>query len=230
MGIDINTFNGGQYELFKCPVCLDVLEDPVTTDPCDHLFCKSCFNPGRCPICRVNVSRTKPINRVLNQIYELLTLKCSFNGCREVVTIGNRKSHEQKCPYNICQDCGKAKNGVHNCVQNLKVEVSSLVSEITMLNKKLQEMAAMIATPQYPVATVRPPCPHIITWGQRYYECVSCKVVCGNCAQNCGHDMNGLIRPWSSTSTSCRCPCGGTYPLNRCRGLSPLERSHDHIH
>ena len=40
-------------EIFKCPICYSILEDPVTTI-CGHNFCYNCIkrSNGECPYCR----------------------------------------------------------------------------------------------------------------------------------------------------------------------------------
>ena len=100
-------FVGNQHEHFKCPVCLDVAQDPVTVDGCMHLFCKSCMSGiASCPICRKIVLSTKPINGTLKVVYKSLEMKCSFDGCQQQLTIDNYKSHEQICLLRKFNDCG----------------------------------------------------------------------------------------------------------------------------
>lgn len=139
MGIDSRRFTGDQYESFKCPVCLDVLEDPVTIDPCDHVFCKSCLVVGTCPLCRVTVTRTKPINRILKEVYEKLPLKCSFDDCNQQVTVGNYITHESECRRGKSPTCGFLEldsNGVQYLIdRNLALEMEN--SQLKTKNSKL---------------------------------------------------------------------------------------------
>ena len=50
--------------IFTCPICCDVLNDPITLS-CKHSFCIDCFfrslsvNVYNCPICRVHVIHTQ---------------------------------------------------------------------------------------------------------------------------------------------------------------------------
>ena len=128
MGIDVDRFSGDAHEPFLCAVCLDVVDDPIMT-PCDHFFCKACFNRGRCPSCRETVQQVKPLNRVLKQIYDSLKLKCSERGCKEVLNVSNYKPHDKSCPKRFfdCSKCGcklalsnlvTSRN--HDCIEYLK--------------------------------------------------------------------------------------------------------------
>ncbi|KAK3531420.1 hypothetical protein QTP70_019255 [Hemibagrus guttatus] len=65
---------------FSCPVCLDLLKDPVTT-PCGHNFCKVCINRFwdkedqrsvySCPQCR-HIFTTRPALRRNNMLAEVV--------------------------------------------------------------------------------------------------------------------------------------------------------------
>ncbi|XP_074487038.1 E3 ubiquitin/ISG15 ligase TRIM25-like isoform X2 [Sebastes fasciatus] len=69
---------------FRCPVCLDILKDPVST-PCGHTYCMSCINgywdqadPAHfsCPQCREAFS-PRPVlrrNTVLSEVVDKLKL------------------------------------------------------------------------------------------------------------------------------------------------------------
>lgn len=45
----------------KCPICLEILEDNLTTTNCNHKFCNMCFdklldtNKTECPLCRTEL-------------------------------------------------------------------------------------------------------------------------------------------------------------------------------
>uniref|UniRef100_A0A8C5D8F0 RING-type domain-containing protein n=1 Tax=Gouania willdenowi TaxID=441366 RepID=A0A8C5D8F0_GOUWI len=61
---------------FLCSICLEVLNDPVTT-PCGHNFCKTCISTcwdtsttSKCPVCN-QVFSTKPQLKVNIMMREL---------------------------------------------------------------------------------------------------------------------------------------------------------------
>ncbi len=46
MGYDILRFKSADINReFICSICLDVLEEPLVIDPCDHIFCSDCIKP-----------------------------------------------------------------------------------------------------------------------------------------------------------------------------------------
>jgi len=62
-------------EFFTCPICMEILENPITTI-CGHNYCKKCINQilYYCPICKkeINFSESN-INYQLKNIIESLS-------------------------------------------------------------------------------------------------------------------------------------------------------------
>ncbi len=60
-------------EHFGCPICLDVLQNPITTY-CGHNFCQSCLNNNKfsCPICRQMSPGNLSINYQLKNTIEVM--------------------------------------------------------------------------------------------------------------------------------------------------------------
>ena len=62
----------------QCPVCLDVLDDCVTSSTCGHSFCRKCIEQvehvdGACPVCRQTLSgyvRNFAVNHVAQALHE----------------------------------------------------------------------------------------------------------------------------------------------------------------
>ena len=53
-------------DLFQCPICHDVLRDPVSITNCGHDFCKHCIQDWlkirpSCPICRASTNNHEDI-------------------------------------------------------------------------------------------------------------------------------------------------------------------------
>ena len=148
-------FVGEFFESFLCPICLDVVQDPVMTATCEHLFCKSCFESivkgsiAQCPTCREPASRhgSKPLNHVLRSIYWSLKMRCKDPTCDEKLTPSNFQLHDQTCPkvnfncescgYNVKKAIGEDEVG-HNCIEFLKGKIKLLESELTK-NQMLKE-------------------------------------------------------------------------------------------
>ena len=139
MGIDIARFIGHHHETFTCQICLDVVEDPIMT-PCEHMFCKDCFRPGKCPSCRQEANDAKPINRVLKQVYHSLEMKCLSQDCSEIITVETYKSHDESCPKRFfqCSDCdfqAASPSGQpvsdHKCIRYLCDQMASMQKELS---------------------------------------------------------------------------------------------------
>jgi len=72
----------------QCPVCLDVLNDPVTT-PCGHNFCKTCLEECwdnsqdyKCPYCKEAFTKRPDLknNTVLREIVQLFEKNTTGRG------------------------------------------------------------------------------------------------------------------------------------------------------
>lgn len=61
---------------FLCPVCLDLLHNPQSVEPCRHAFCDPCLrrlaqtNPFNCPcpLCRTPIKLCRPLKELTSQI------------------------------------------------------------------------------------------------------------------------------------------------------------------
>jgi protein-L-isoaspartate(D-aspartate) O-methyltransferase len=146
MGYDIKRFRESDVnEEFICPICQDVLEDPILVENCEHLFCRQCINEWLqksetklCPIDRteINESTLRPPQRSFRNLITSLLISCDFqtNGCEEWVKIEELSTHAMNCVFNpvlmhqkiecpsgcgaIVKRCGLIDN--HNCVIFLK--------------------------------------------------------------------------------------------------------------
>jgi len=52
----------GILDLLKCPICLEVLDQPSRVRDCGHIFCSECaeknsrlYKPAQCALCRNNI-------------------------------------------------------------------------------------------------------------------------------------------------------------------------------
>ena len=95
-------------EALQCPVCFEIVLEPVQTS-CGHLFCKKCVKGvTRCPVCRKQF--TSVPDHFNNRRARSLRVKCSFtaNGCKWVGDLGDVGDHEAaRCKFQpkICPYC-----------------------------------------------------------------------------------------------------------------------------
>ena len=111
------SYNGKEYlfveelkknlEALQCPVCFEIVLEPIQTS-CGHLFCKKCVEGvTRCPSCREQF--TSVPDHFNNRRARSLRVKCPFtaNGCKWVGDLGDVGDHEaarcefqpKPCPY-----------------------------------------------------------------------------------------------------------------------------------
>ena len=89
-------------EEVKCPVCLELLKEPVSTS-CGHLFCQNCIKRqpiATCPTCRKRFTTTP--DRGIVRIVKAFKVKCpnSVEGCEWQGDLGDAEEHlEKKCQH-----------------------------------------------------------------------------------------------------------------------------------
>ena len=94
-------------EALQCPVCFQIVLEPVQTH-CGHLFCEKCVRGvTRCPACHKQF--TSLPDHFHNRRVRSLRVKCPFtaNGCKWVGNLGDVGDHEavwcelkpKPCPY-----------------------------------------------------------------------------------------------------------------------------------
>ena len=108
---------------FLCPICADVLKDPVQCQN-QHYFCKECIkkhletNAKSCPICAQDLSEETLAEapRILTDYLNGLIISCNHadRGCTEEVPISRLKSHVRECDFRpiVCtnEKCGQTFN------------------------------------------------------------------------------------------------------------------------
>ena len=108
---------------FLCPICAEVLKDPVQCQN-QHYFCKVCIkkhletNAKSCPICVQDLDEKTLAEppRILTDYLNGLLISCdhSEKGCTEVVPVSQLKAHVRECKYRpvVCanEKCGQTFN------------------------------------------------------------------------------------------------------------------------
>ena len=122
-GYDEERFASTVDRNFICPICSNVLKDPVLCPRNHHCFCRDCItkhleNSQICPSCADELTvdtLTEPqqtIKRMLNE----LKIHCVNvdRGCQEIVQLQHLDSHEATCGFTpaVCanQGCGATLN------------------------------------------------------------------------------------------------------------------------
>jgi len=160
MGIELHRFAGEVDEELLCPICKNVLEDPVQV-PCEHAFCRSCIqhwlsvggeDAGSCPVDRqpVRTNELRPLPRLLKNMLSKLMVSCIYkeHGCKTLVKLEALDQHTSVCSFNpkfpvLCRSgCGlqvpKDELQKHNCVKELRAIVTDQKCELSELREELQ--------------------------------------------------------------------------------------------
>lgn len=101
-------------DIMICPVCKEILNDPVSCETCESNFCHTCFenlerNKQKCPNkCRLV---RKPPSKILYRILSELVLECENkeNGCSDHIKYNNYSFHVNNCLFSKtnCKGCKK---------------------------------------------------------------------------------------------------------------------------
>mgnify|MGYP002804108919 FL=1 len=92
---------------FFCPICTDVLKDPVQCHN-EHYFCRACItkhliNSQTCPVCveKVTEESLSKAPRIVSDYLDGLMVNCdhSEQGCSEMVELGHLETHISVCKY-----------------------------------------------------------------------------------------------------------------------------------
>ncbi|CAH3174493.1 unnamed protein product [Porites lobata] len=92
----------GAEENFSCPVCLEILENPISI-PCGHTFCRDCLSScenasgsSTCPVCRTSFNAHQKFNArdIEQQIYQSRGY-CS--GCNRRFPMSRLRAHRSSC-------------------------------------------------------------------------------------------------------------------------------------
>ena len=104
------TKDGTFVERFLCPICQEILHEPVQTS-CGHLFCRRCLQSGpvwNCLSCQKKLKEEPRRDKFNEREIRNLIVKCqnSSRGCLWEGELGNVESHQNGvCGYQLVQ-CG----------------------------------------------------------------------------------------------------------------------------
>ena len=141
-------------EEFLCDICQQIFNNPVVTQCCLQMYCKSCIeewlsHQNTCPHDRklMTTSHITPAPRFALNLLNKLKIKCEFEerGCSLLTTIGDSYRHLEECdhkPEPNCKTCGliKTVGEEHNCIESLVIQNNSVVEENSRLRKEVQHL------------------------------------------------------------------------------------------
>ena len=89
-------------EKYKCPICYNLVFDPVTCANCDNIVDNNCLinckkKSNKCPIYGCPVFKSKPNS--IHLALDTVKLRCKNNGCSEIIKINDFYTHLNKCPF-----------------------------------------------------------------------------------------------------------------------------------
>ncbi|XP_017047745.2 E3 ubiquitin-protein ligase NRDP1 [Drosophila ficusphila] len=181
MGFDLNSVVGHVDEELICPICTDVLEEPVQSSQCEHAYCRVCINKWllhkqTCPVDRLDLLTVHlvPVSRLMRNMLSRLKIKCLFaqDGCEQLLSLEEFRGHVAECEHNpkvvvACnKGCGmkvpKDELAHHNCMFDLRELVQQQVKEIAELKEKqssqelrIQSQRRELELLQYYIAALR---------------------------------------------------------------------------
>ena len=133
-------------DVLSCPVCLDMLIDPVDCQECSGTICRKCLpaynnNNDNCVLCR-QVSVFRPSRNTV-KFLDLLKFKCRFRdlGCMVESVYSNWDQHNNNCKTNY--DFMKIINNQKSEIDKLKAEYQQ---SMTQSNEEISNLKAEIKT------------------------------------------------------------------------------------
>ncbi len=167
MGLDVARVRGEVDEELMCPICSQVLLDPVAAPECEHAFCQPCISQWlarrpNCPVDRqpVQPKDLRPVPRILRNLLARLEVSCDneSSGCAVVCKLDLLSHHLKECEHNpkravLCdKGCGlavpKDELAAHNCIKEMR-------SVLTTNEQKVAEMQSEMADVKYQLAEQR---------------------------------------------------------------------------
>ena len=103
---------------FHCPICMNVLKEPVQCRNNEHYFCSPCIrrhleqNSQSCPLCieELTIETLRRPPRIVTDYLSSLKITCDHadRGCRELVELEVLVSHVANCNFSpvICSNDG----------------------------------------------------------------------------------------------------------------------------
>ena len=113
MSLDPNRFVSELTDALICPICRDVVDEPVAAphpDGCEHACCRRCWQAwlevsDECPCCQREITPEElhPLSRYLRSTLSGLLLHCDHwqRGCSAVVKLEELQTHVKECAFKL---------------------------------------------------------------------------------------------------------------------------------
>ncbi len=136
-------------EELTCSICLNLLNDPISCQSCDNMFCSNCIKiwnkvSSTCP--NMCIFKPKPILHSIANLLGKIKMKCLYykKGCLSIVNYKEMQSHLEQCEFSIwkCEcglSCFKKEYFDHlknNCNKVRKLSFCKFCRENTTNNKQ----------------------------------------------------------------------------------------------
>lgn len=134
-------------EILICPVCMDVLKEPVffSGRPCQHVFCKSCIETclderSQCPVCRGDVQDQQPqphlaIGGLLDELVIRCEHSCGWTGRSDM-----RPQHRLQCPVALLETARHELETATSQVAALRAQVSTQEVELVRRGQECESL------------------------------------------------------------------------------------------
>ncbi|BES99795.1 unnamed protein product [Nesidiocoris tenuis] len=161
MGFEIHRFIGDVDAELLCPICSEVLEEPLQAPACEHAFCSACIQEWisrqpTCPVDRQSLTQLRPVPRILKNLLSRLNITCenSVYGCQAVLKLDALSSHLTECQHNpkkpvLCdQGCGMVtpmdELQGHNCIHGLRSLIDKQQQKIQDFQQEIGDQRTQI--------------------------------------------------------------------------------------
>lgn len=121
---------------FDCPICLEIIEEPVTT-PCGHNFCNECLinnQQNSCPVCRFNIRNIEfKVNTKIKSVIELLKKSETINQVKKKLEFDVKKESNEAY-YN--KECNNIDIELNNQANNIIIRAIVKNESLKKKNKR----------------------------------------------------------------------------------------------
>lgn len=166
-GYDESRFEVDVSQNFHCPICLNILKEPVQCQNNEHYFCTTCItrhlrNYETCPTCmeKLTLETTRRAPRIVTDYLSELKISCNYaeRGCREFVPLESLEAHTKDCGFcpvecsndgcNVVMNkqdrrhhetklCGFRVEACHDCIE-MRYDIDEMKTSLTEMKTQLQ--------------------------------------------------------------------------------------------